>query len=155
VSLPVFKTGVARHPGQAGSIPVRLRHHWQLGGDDIDQRREVPRTDAVLADARLVSAVTALGQATVKGVVAGAQERARRGEAGIAAEAVPTAAVVGGGGAPDVELPSWGVALAAGLAEPLRAKAVVGRVEHGRLLCDLRCVPLDRDGDVYAAVWEA
>ena len=25
VPLPVFKTGVARHPGQAGSIPVRLR----------------------------------------------------------------------------------------------------------------------------------
>jgi len=27
VPLPVFKTGVARHPGQAGSIPVRLRFH--------------------------------------------------------------------------------------------------------------------------------
>jgi hypothetical protein len=25
VPLPVFKTGVARKPGQAGSIPVRLR----------------------------------------------------------------------------------------------------------------------------------
>ena len=25
--LPVFKTGVARYPGQAGSIPVRLRYH--------------------------------------------------------------------------------------------------------------------------------
>ena len=25
VPLPVFNTGVARHPGQAGSIPVRLR----------------------------------------------------------------------------------------------------------------------------------
>jgi hypothetical protein len=25
VPLPVFKTGVARHPGQASSIPVRLR----------------------------------------------------------------------------------------------------------------------------------
>ena len=75
-------------------------------------------------------------------------------EAGIAAEAVPTAAVVGGGGAPEVELPSWAVALAAGLAEPLRAKAVVGRVERGRLLLDLRCVPPDRDGDIYAAVRE-
>ena len=76
-------------------------------------------------------------------------------EAGIAAEAVPTAAVVGGGGAPEVELPSWAVALAAGLAEPLRAKAVVGRVERGRLLLDLRCVSPDWDGDVYAAVREA
>jgi hypothetical protein len=25
VLLPVFKTGVTRYPGQAGSIPVRLR----------------------------------------------------------------------------------------------------------------------------------
>jgi L-seryl-tRNA(Ser) seleniumtransferase len=90
VPLPVFKTGVARHPGQAGSIPVRLRHHWKHGGD-IDQRREVPRTDAVLADPRLVSAVAVLGRATVKGVVAAAQERARRGE--IAPEVVADAAV--------------------------------------------------------------
>ncbi len=120
----------------------------------MDQRREVPRTDAVLADPRLVSPVAVLGRATVKGVVAGAHDRAKRGEAGIAAEAVPTAAVVGGGGAP-VELVSWAVALAAGLAEPLRAKAVVGRVELGRLLLDLRYVHPDRDGDVYAAVRDA
>src|SRR5205823_5391719 len=40
----------------------------------------------------------------------------RLNEAGIAAEAVPTVAVVGGGGAPGVELPSWAVALAAELA---------------------------------------
>jgi Selenocysteine synthase N terminal len=100
VSLPVFKTGVARHPGQAGSIPVRLRHLWQLGGD-IDQRREVPRTDAVLADARLVSAVAVLGRATVKGVVTGALH------------------------------------------------TNLGRAPN------LRCVPPDRDGDVYAAVREA
>ena len=68
----------------------------------MDRRREVPRTDAVLADPRLVSAVAALGRTTVKG-----------------------------------------------------ARAVVGRVERGRLLLDLRCVPPDRDGDMYAAVREA
>jgi hypothetical protein len=27
VGAAVFKTDVARNPGQAGSIPVRLRHH--------------------------------------------------------------------------------------------------------------------------------
>jgi L-seryl-tRNA(Ser) seleniumtransferase len=80
--------------------------------------------------------------------------RDRLREQGIAAEAVETVSVVGGGGAPEVELPSWAVSLDSALAEPLRTKAVVGRVEHGRLLLDLRCVPPDRDGDVCAAVRE-
>jgi hypothetical protein len=30
VPLPVFKTGVARDPGQAGSIPVRLRQQLEI-----------------------------------------------------------------------------------------------------------------------------
>jgi len=81
--------------------------------------------------------------------------RDRLRDHGIAAEAVETVSVVGGGGAPGVELPSWAVSLDPALAEPLRAKAVVGRVERGRLLLDLRCVPPDRDGDVCAAVREA
>ncbi|HEV2780047.1 MAG TPA: L-seryl-tRNA(Sec) selenium transferase [Actinophytocola sp.] len=73
-------------------------------------------------------------------------------EHGITAEAVGTVSVVGGGGAPEVELPSWAVALDPALAEPLRAKAIVGRVERGRLLLDLRCVPPGLDDAVYAAV---
>jgi len=81
--------------------------------------------------------------------------RDRLREHGIAAEAVETVSVVGGGGAPEVELPSWAVSLDPTLAEPLRTKAVIGRVERGRLLLDLRCVPPDRDGDVCAAVREA
>jgi L-seryl-tRNA(Ser) seleniumtransferase len=74
--------------------------------------------------------------------------------AGVAAEVVSTAAVVGGGGAPGVELASWAVALADGYAERLRAgdPPVVGRVEHGRLLLDLRCVPAELDGTLAAAV---
>jgi L-seryl-tRNA(Sec) selenium transferase len=77
VPLPVFKTGVARDPGQAGSIPVRLRHE---GVPMTDPRRRVPRTDAVLADPRLEAAAATVGRVRVKAVVAGAQERARRGE---------------------------------------------------------------------------
>jgi L-seryl-tRNA(Ser) seleniumtransferase len=70
------------------------------------------------------------------------------------ADVVTTAAVVGGGGAPELELPSWAVALPAEWAEPLRTGpvAVVGRVERGRLLLDPRCVPPEADGDLIAAV---
>ena len=41
-----------------------------------DRRRLVPRTDAVLADARLVEAGGRLGRSAVKAAVAAAQERA-------------------------------------------------------------------------------
>jgi L-seryl-tRNA(Ser) seleniumtransferase len=70
------------------------------------------------------------------------------------AVAVDSAAVVGGGGAPGVELPSAAVALPAGLAEPLRrgATPVVGRVEAGRLLLDLVAVDPRDDELLTAAV---
>jgi L-seryl-tRNA(Ser) seleniumtransferase len=73
---------------------------------------------------------------------------------GVAAAVVESAAVVGGGGAPGVELRSWAVALDEGYGEPLRRgePPVVGRVERGRLLLDLRCVPADRDGALRDAV---
>jgi L-seryl-tRNA(Ser) seleniumtransferase len=78
----------------------------------------------------------------------------RLGEQGIAAEAVETASVVGGGGAPEVELASWAVSLDPAFAGPLRTNepSVVGRVERGRLLLDLRCVPPELDDAVYAAL---
>ncbi|GLZ49425.1 L-seryl-tRNA(Sec) selenium transferase [Actinomycetospora sp. NBRC 106375] len=53
---------------------------------DDDHRRRVPRTDTVLADARLGPALATLGRARVKEVVVATQERARAGE--IAPEAV-------------------------------------------------------------------
>jgi L-seryl-tRNA(Ser) seleniumtransferase len=74
--------------------------------------------------------------------------------AGVEAEAVRTAAVVGGGGAPGVELPSWALSLPQRYALPLRTgePPVLGRVESGRLLLDLRCVPPECDDDVETAV---
>jgi L-seryl-tRNA(Ser) seleniumtransferase len=57
----------------------------------MDNRRRVPRTDAVLADPRLVEAAGRLGRRIVKATVIGAQERARGGE--IAAEEVADHAV--------------------------------------------------------------
>ena len=73
-------------------------------------------------------------------------------EAGVAAAVVEARAVVGGGGAPGVELPSHAVALPPQWARALRGHAVVGRVEGGRLLLDLRCVPPEADDRVVAAV---
>ncbi|GAA5082612.1 L-seryl-tRNA(Sec) selenium transferase [Thermocatellispora tengchongensis] len=78
-------------------------------------------------------------------------------------EGIVTAAVarvpatVGGGGAPGVELPSAAVALPAELARRLRTgePAVVGRVEDGRLLLDLRTVPPGQDEALAGAVLAA
>jgi L-seryl-tRNA(Ser) seleniumtransferase len=69
-------------------------------------------------------------------------------------EVVPVAAVVGGGGAPGVELASWALSLPEGYARPLRLgdPPVVGRVENGRLLLDVRCVPETADGDLAQAL---
>ena len=75
-------------------------------------------------------------------------------EAGLVAEVVDSEAAVGAGGAPGVPLKSVAVALPGALAAPLRLgrPAVVGRVERGALLLDLRSVPPERDEDVVAAV---
>ena len=45
----------------------------------IDSRRLVPRTDAVLADPRLVAAGSRLGRQVVKAAVLAAQQRVREG----------------------------------------------------------------------------
>lgn len=73
---------------------------------------------------------------------------------GIDASAVDSAAAVGGGGAPGVELPSAAVSLPAPYAEALRSgrPPVVGRIEHGRCLLDLRAVSEDEDDRLLEAV---
>jgi L-seryl-tRNA(Ser) seleniumtransferase len=72
----------------------------------------------------------------------------------IDARVITTSAVVGGGGAPGVTLPSTAVSLPEGFAAGLRtgAQAVVGRVEDGRLLLDLRTVDPAEDSALVAAV---
>jgi L-seryl-tRNA(Ser) seleniumtransferase len=81
--------------------------------------------------------------------------------AGADCRVVASAATVGGGGAPGVTLPSAALSLPADLAPALRAgppvrrgevAAVVGRVEDGRLLLDLRAVPPEDDERLAAAV---
>ncbi|WP_410535128.1 L-seryl-tRNA(Sec) selenium transferase [Streptomyces sp. KL2] len=77
--------------------------------------------------------------------------------ADVDARAVDSEAAVGGGGAPGVTLPSAAVALPEEYAGPLRLgePAVLGRVEGGRCLVDLRTVPPERDADVAEAVRRA
>ena len=82
------------------------------------------------------------------------QNRARRLAETVGGELVSSDGAVGGGGAPGLRLPGWAVALPERDAEALRLgnPAVVARVEHGRCLLDLRCVPPDRDSALADAV---
>jgi L-seryl-tRNA(Sec) selenium transferase len=70
------------------------------------------------------------------------------------AEAIGCVAAVGGGGAPGVELPSAAVSLPESYAAALRAgrPPVVGRLEAGRCLLDLRTVAPEDDQLLVAAV---
>jgi len=70
------------------------------------------------------------------------------------AQAVDCTAAVGGGGAPDVRLPSAAVSLPESCAAPLRTgtPAVVGRLEGGRCLLDLRTVAPEDDEKLLDAV---
>jgi L-seryl-tRNA(Ser) seleniumtransferase len=70
---------------------------------------------------------------------------------------IPSEGAVGGGAAPGVPLPGWAVALPAELARPLRTgqPPIVGRLEKGLLLLDLRCVPPDLDASVAETVQAA
>jgi L-seryl-tRNA(Ser) seleniumtransferase len=70
------------------------------------------------------------------------------------AQVIDCIAAVGGGGAPGVELPSAAVSLPESCAAPLRTgtPAVVGRLEGGRCLLDLRTVAPDDDRLLLEAV---
>jgi len=75
----------------------------------------------------------------------------------LVADVVTSEGTVGGGGAPGQELPGWAVAVDPAYAAPLRLgdPAVVSRIERGRCLLDLRCVPPADDAALAAAVCTA
>jgi L-seryl-tRNA(Ser) seleniumtransferase len=75
---------------------------------------------------------------------------------GLDARVVDSIARVGGGGAPGVELPSTAVSLPDSCTVPLRRAGIVGRVESGRVLLDLRAVPAELDpADLAARIRDA
>jgi len=82
------------------------------------------------------------------------RQRAQALAGRVGGEVVASDGAVGGGGAPGLALPGWAVALPVSYAEQLRRgdPCVVGRVERGRCLLDLRCVPEADDGALAAAV---
>jgi len=138
-----------------------------LGRSDLVQRlRRSPLYRALRVDKTTLAAL----EATLRGPVppvramldadpAGLRARAAAVAAALVAEGVDAVAVdatarVGGGGAPEFELPSAAVALAERFAEPLRRGAlpVVGYVEGGRTLLDLRSLLPADDDRLTAAV---
>jgi L-seryl-tRNA(Ser) seleniumtransferase len=134
--------------------------------DLVDRLRRHPLARALRVDKLTLAALeaTVRGPATptARALHADPDVLRRRAEAlatdlaaaGVATEVVPSDGVVGGGGAPGVTWRGWAVALEASYAERLRRgrPCVVARVERGRCLVDLRCVPEESDPDLLKAV---
>ncbi|MBM7774149.1 L-seryl-tRNA(Ser) seleniumtransferase [Actinokineospora baliensis] len=132
----------------------------------VDRLRRHPAARAVRVDKLTLAAlgatlrgprppVVAALEAELSGLTRRAERLAHslRGQ-GVDAVVVDSAAVVGGGGAPGVELPSAAVSLPESYAHLLRigSTPVVGRIDHGRCLLDLRTIAEADDDLLLEAV---
>jgi L-seryl-tRNA(Ser) seleniumtransferase len=144
-------------PGEGARLVERLRRHPLARALRVDK----------LTLAALEATLTGPPSPTARALRADPAELARRAEAlagrlraaGMDAEAVPSRATVGGGGAPGVTLSSAAVALPERYAAALRQPPpdsdvlpVLGRLESGHCLLDLRALPPADDERLYAAV---
>ncbi|WP_406813756.1 L-seryl-tRNA(Sec) selenium transferase [Mycobacterium sp. M23085] len=128
----------------------------------IERIRRHPAARALRVDKLTLAALeaTLLGPPPPVAQALGADVERLRARAESLAAALPGAVVVdcvaavGGGGAPGVELPSAAVSLPESYAAALRlgSPPVVGRLEGGRCLLDLRTVPPEDDELLAAAV---
>ncbi|OBF56219.1 L-seryl-tRNA(Sec) selenium transferase [Mycolicibacterium monacense] len=130
--------------------------------DLIERLRRHPAARALRVDKLTLAALeaTLVGPPTpveraLTADLADLRERAQRLAAQLPdAQAVDCVAAVGGGGAPEVTLPSAGVSLPESFAAALRAGVppVVGRVEAGRCVLDLRTVDPEEDAWLLEAI---
>jgi L-seryl-tRNA(Ser) seleniumtransferase len=140
-----------------GDAPLveRLRRHPAARALRVD-KLTLAALEATLRgpEAPVVTALTA-EEAGLRSRAALLVERLR--DAGVQAVVIRTEAVIGGGGAPAVTLPSAAVGLPPGYGRPLRTGPVpvIGRVEAGRCLLDLRTVAASEDRALLDSVLAA
>jgi L-seryl-tRNA(Ser) seleniumtransferase len=139
-------------PGAGAELVTRLRRH------PLARALRVDKLTLAAMEATLRGPVTPVRESIDAAPLALRTRAQRLAETlrlqGVPAEAVDSTATVGGGGAPGVTLPSAAIALPEPFAVALRAgdPAVLGRLEHGRCLLDLRALPPDADDTLAAAV---
>ena len=129
--------------------------------DVIETLRRHPLARALRIDKLTVAAL----EATLRGprtpvqdyLHADTEQRTRDLAARLGLDVAAVDGVVGGGGAPGVPLPGWALVLPEHCAARLRGGSpqVVARVDRGRCLVDLRCVPPAQDGVLARAVADA
>jgi L-seryl-tRNA(Ser) seleniumtransferase len=153
---------------QAGLLLGRAELIARLARHPLARALRVDKLTVAALEATLTGPAVPVVQALTADPAA-LHERAQRladrlSAAGIDARPVAATGAVGGGGAPGVELPGAAVSVPAALAPALRAgdavrggtaPAVVGRLDDGRLLLDLRAVAPADDATLSGAVLAA
>jgi L-seryl-tRNA(Ser) seleniumtransferase len=142
---------------QAGLIFGRLELIERLRRHPAARALRVDKLTLAALEATLIGPPPPVARALaadVSGLRARAESLAAALSENLEAEAVDCVAAVGGGGAPGVQLPSAAVSLPESYAAALRTGSppVVGRLEGGRCLLDLRTVAPDEDELLLAAV---
>lgn len=130
-------------------------------GDLIDVLRRHPMARALRVDKLTLAAL----EATLRGPRspterylnadgAALRRRVERLAEAVGARVVRSTGLVGGGGAPGVELPGWAVAVPETWAPLLRRgdPCVVARTQRAQCLVDLRCIPPEMDDSILAAL---
>lgn len=139
-------------PGTGAELVGRIRRH------PLARAMRVDKLTLAAFEATLLGPVPPTRSAleTPQGALRARAERlaAAIAAAGVDATARDTDSTVGGGGAPGVVLPSAAVALPEHYAAALRAgdPAVLGRIEHGRCLLDLRALAPESDETLLRCV---
>ncbi|MGQ0572936.1 MAG: L-seryl-tRNA(Sec) selenium transferase [Pseudonocardia sp.] len=139
-------------PGHGAEIVERIRRHPLARAMRVDKLTLAAFEATLRGPATPTAAALDAPVETVRSRARALASRLR--SAGVEAVAVDSVASVGGGGAPGVALPSAAVSLPERYAADLRRtpQPVLGRIERGRCLLDLRAVDPDADDAIATAV---